>query len=102
MHYVLFYELEDDYMERRPPLRREHLALAWKAEAAGELLLAGALDEPADGAMFVFNGPGPAAAERFAGADPYVAGGLVRSWRARPWNTVVGEAASNPVLPDGA
>ena len=52
--------------------------------------------------MFVFNGPAPAAAERFAGADPYVAGGLVRSWRVRPWNTVVGEAASNPVLPDGA
>ncbi|MDE0082840.1 MAG: YciI-like protein [Gammaproteobacteria bacterium] len=102
MHYVLFYELEDNYMERRPPLRREHLALAWKAEASGELLLAGALGEPADGAMFIFSGPGPAAAERFAEADPYVSGGLVRSWSVRPWNTVVGEAASNPLLPGGA
>ena len=100
MHYVLFYELADDYMERRPPLRTTHLALAWEAEEEGDLLLAGALDDPADGAMFVFNGPGPEAAERFAATDPYVAGGLVRSWQVRPWNTVVGREASNPLRPE--
>ena len=100
MHYVLFYELADDYMERRPPLRAKHLAQAWQAEEAGDLLLAGALDDPADRVIFIFNGPSPRAAERFAETDPYVAGGLVRSWQVRAWNTVVGKEASNPLRPD--
>ncbi len=47
--------------------------------------------------MFVFEGSGPETAERFAQADPYVAGGLVKSWRVRPWNTVVGDQAANPL-----
>jgi hypothetical protein len=28
-----------------------------------------------------------------------VQGGLVTNWVVRPWTTVVGEAASNPILP---
>mgnify|MGYP001547993852 CR=1 FL=1 len=60
-------------------------------------MIAGALDEPADQAMLLFTGDSPAAAERFAQADPYVAQGLVTRWRVRPWNTVVGRDASNPV-----
>ncbi len=100
MHYVLFYELADDYMERRPPLRNQHLAQAWQAEEAGDLLLAGVLDDPADRVIFIFNGR--SAAERFAETDPYVAGGLVRSWQVRPWDTVVGREASTPVRPDAA
>jgi hypothetical protein len=40
MHYVLFYELALDYLERRAALRDEHLALAWQAQGRGELLLA--------------------------------------------------------------
>jgi len=100
MHYLLFYELADDYMERRAPLRNEHLALAWQAQESGELVLAGALAEPADGAVFLFEGEGPAVAERFAKADPYVSHGLVERWRVRPWTTVVGDLASTPVRPE--
>ena len=46
MHYLLIYDLANDYMERRAPLRSEHLTLARAAEARGELILAGALAHP--------------------------------------------------------
>lgn len=100
MHYLLFYELADDYMERRGPLRNEHLSLAWRAQESGDLVLAGALAEPADSAVFLFQGEGPEPAEQFAEADPYVVHGLVASWRIRPWTTVVGDLASSPVHPE--
>ncbi len=100
MHYLLFYELADDYMERRAPLRDSHLSLAWRTKENGDLVLAGALAEPADGAVFLFEGSGPEVAERFVEADPYVAHGLVSSWRIRPWTTVVGDGATTPVMPD--
>src|SRR6266700_7689232 len=84
MHYLLFYDLATDYLERRTNFREEHLALAWQASARGELILGGALAEPVDGAVLLFQGDSPAVAERFAGADPYVRNGLVARWRVRP------------------
>ena len=99
-HYLLQYDLAPDYLERRPQFRNEHLALAWQAHERGELVLAGALAEPIDGAVFLFRGESPAVAEVFARADPYVRNGLVTSWRVRPWTTVVGAGAATPVRPD--
>jgi uncharacterized protein YciI len=99
MHYLLFYELAPDYLERRPAFRNEHLALAWQAHERGALVLAGALAEPADRAVFLFQGDSPAVAEQFATSDPYVRNGLVSTWSVRPWTTVVGEAAATPVRP---
>jgi uncharacterized protein YciI len=99
MHYLLLYEAAPDYLERRPAFRNEHLALAWKAHERGELILAGALADPVDGAVFLFQGTSPAAAEAFAGADPYVKNGLIKSWRVRPWTTVVGDGAASPIRP---
>lgn len=97
MHFLLTYELADDYLERRAEHRSEHLALAWAAAERGDLLLGGAVAEPVDTALLLFQGDSPAAAEAFAQADPYVSAGLVKRWRVRPWQTVVGEGASNPV-----
>lgn len=97
MHYLLIYDLADDYLARRPEFRGAHLALAWAAADRGELLLGGALAEPADRAMLLFQGDTPSAAEAFAKADPYVANGLVRHWSVRPWTTVVGAGAATPV-----
>jgi uncharacterized protein YciI len=99
MHYLLLYELGPDYLERRGAFRNEHLALAWSAKERGELVLAGALTDPADAAVLLFQGDSPAAAEAFAKADPYVREGLVKSYRVRAWTTVVGDAASTPVRP---
>ncbi len=97
MHFLLFYDLEPDYLERRADFRAEHLGLAWEAQKRGELVLAGALADPADGAVLLFTGDTPEVAERFAEADPYVRAGLVSAWRVRAWTTVVGANAASPV-----
>ena len=93
MYWLLLYDLVDDYLERRTPLRPEHLGLATEAVERGELVLAGALADPADQAVLVFRGDSAAAAEDFATRDPYVREGLVKEWRVRPWTVVTGTAA---------
>jgi uncharacterized protein YciI len=100
VHYLLMYELAPDYLERRGEFRTEHLKLAWEAQARGDMVLAGALADPADGAVLLFSSDSPEPAERFAAADPYVRHGLVARWRVRQWNTVVGDAAATPVKPE--
>lgn len=55
-HWLLEYDLADDYLERRGPLRSEHLGLAVAAHERGELLVAGALQDPMDRALLVFRG----------------------------------------------
>jgi uncharacterized protein YciI len=97
MHYLLFYDVVDDYVKRRAPYRAAHIALAHEAEARGELVLAGALADPPDGAVLVFRGTSPAVAESFAKNDPYVKNGLVVSWRVREWATVIGAGAELPL-----
>ena len=94
MYYILFYDVVEDYVERRKPLREEHLALGRAAFDRGELVMAGAFAEPADGAAFVFRVDDPAIVQRFAQADPYVRNGLVKAWRVRPWTGVIGAEAS--------
>ncbi len=94
MHYLLFYDVVDGYTEKRVPFRAAHLAHARQAVARGELVLGGALANPADGALLLFKGASPRVAEAFAEADPYVRNGLVKSWRVREWTTVVGPEAS--------
>ena len=99
-HFLLFYEVSSDYLERRPQFRAEHLKLAWEAQERGEIVVAGALADPPDSAVLMFQGEDRSVAERFAQADPYVANGLVTRWHVREWTTVVGELAANPVWPD--
>ena len=96
-HYLLLYEVVADYPTRRAPFRDAHLEYAWKAVERGELLLAGALADPIDGAVLLFRAPSPEVIERFAAQDPYVLNGIVTGWRVREWTTVVGEEAANPV-----
>lgn len=98
-HFLLIYDLADDYLERRAALRAEHLALAWAASERGELLVGGALADPADQAILLFAADGSEVVEAFAMVDPYVTNGLVKSWRVRPWTTVAGKLAATPVRP---
>lgn len=97
MHYLLFYEVTDDYLARRAQLRSAHLEKAWAASERGELILGGALANPVDGAVLLFTGDSPAVAEAFAKSDPYVTQGLVRRWYVREWTTVAGKTAATPV-----
>jgi uncharacterized protein YciI len=96
MHYLLFYDVVDDFVMKRAHFHAAHLALAQQAYERGELVLAGALADPVDGAVLIFRGPSPQPAEAFAKADPYVTHGLVTRWRVRKWTTVVGEGAAPP------
>ena len=98
-HYLLIYDLADDYLTRRAEFRGVHLNLAWAAHQRGELVMGGALAEPVDRAILMFKGESPKVAEDFARVDPYVTNGLIKSWSVRPWMTVVGDLAANPVRP---
>lgn len=99
MHYLLFYDAADDYLERRAEFRSAHLKKAWAAHQRGELVLGGALANPADGAVLLFKGDSPEVAEAFARVDPYVTNGLVTRWRVREWVTVAGAESATPVYP---
>jgi uncharacterized protein YciI len=98
-HFLLFYEICEDYVGKRARFRDAHLRYAWNAHDRGELLLAGALANPVDGAVLLFQGDSSEVATRFASRDPYVVNGLVTGWRVREWTTVAGRDASSPVPP---
>ena len=89
-YYALIYHLVNDYLSRRGQYREEHLRLAREASHRGELLLAGALADPADRVLLVFRVPDRAVVEEFARSDPYVTNGLVTRWEIRPWTVVIG------------
>jgi hypothetical protein len=96
-HFLLFYDYVADVLERRPQFRGAHLKHAWASVERGELIIAGALADPVDGAVLMFTGEDKSVAEDFARADPYVTGGLVARWHVREWTTVVGDQAATPV-----
>lgn len=96
-HFLLWYDVTTDYLELRATYRSAHLEQARAAEARGELVLGGALNNPVDAAVLLFRGETAEVAEQFARSDPYVRNGLVKEWRVREWTTVVGAGASTPV-----
>jgi uncharacterized protein YciI len=89
MYQLLFYDVVEDYLERRVPLRDAHLGLVHAAEERGELLMAGAFGDPVEGALLLFRAADASTAEAFARADPYVSAGLVLDWRVRAWHEVL-------------
>ena len=97
MHYLLFYEVAEDYITRRVPLRPAHLKYAQPYVDRGELILGGALANPPDAAILLFQTASPHEVETFARADPYVIGGLVKRWWVREWTTVIGPLAATPI-----
>ena len=96
MHYLLFYDVVPDYVQKREQFRAIHLEKGRAAYERGDLVLAGALADPTAGAILVFRSA--EAAETFARTDPYVANGLVTSWRVRKWATLIGDGARIPPL----
>ena len=90
MYYLLLYDVVDNFIDRRAPFRDGHLKLVREAHERGELLMAGALADPVDGAALVFTTEARSVAERFARNDPYVKEGLVKDWRVRKWDAAIG------------
>lgn len=97
MHYLLLYKTTADYLERRTEFRKAHLDHAWKAVERGELVLGGAVGEPIESAVLLFKCDSPQIPTTFAKADPYVLAGLVKKWTVKPWHTVAGAQATNPL-----
>lgn len=91
-YFALVYDVVDDFVNRRTPHRPLHLDAVRAGHARGEIVMAGATGDPPSGALLIFRGDGPDAAETFAQADPYVVQGLVTGWRVLPWTVVVGQA----------
>ena len=98
MHYLLIYDVVDDYVRRRQPFRAAHLAHAQHLGAQAEVAMQ-ALTDPVDQAVLLFQADSPAVPEAFAAADPYVREGLIARVRVRPWLTVAGPLASQPLSP---
>jgi uncharacterized protein YciI len=96
-HWLLFYDVASDYLERRQQFRAAHLAHAWRAVERGDLVLGGALADPADMAVLLFRAESAEVATAFAREDPYVLNGLVDAFRVREWTTVIGPDAVTPL-----
>lgn len=92
-YFALMYDVVDGFAEKRTPFRPAHLKEVREAQARGELIMAGALADPA-GALLIFRAADISVPENFAKADPYVNEGLVKSWKVRPWTVVVGQDPS--------
>lgn len=89
-YYILTYHLTDNYLQDRGQYRTKHLQLATESSEKGELVLGGALDSPADTAYLIFKAESEEIASDFAKNDPYVKNGLIKEWKVRKWNAVVG------------
>jgi len=54
------------------------------------MVMAGAPADPYDQAVFVFKAKDTEVIDRFVAHDPYVREGLVKRFRIRKWNVVIG------------
>jgi uncharacterized protein YciI len=84
---VLHYDYVDGMLERREPVRADHLSHVQAAKHRGELVNAGAFDN-GEGAMLVFGPDMDEPARRFVADDPYAKAGLIVTWRVGTWNVV--------------
>lgn len=89
-YYVVIYHTVDNYKEKRQPYRNAHLSKVQEAFEAGDIVMGGALDDPADQALIVFRASEEA--QKFVENDPYVTNGLISKWQIRPWKVVIGAA----------
>ena len=97
MLYAIISEDVDSSLERRNSARADHLARLQKLSDAGRLVLAGphpAIDAPDpgpngfSGSLVVAEFESLKAARDWADADPYVAAGVYREVRVKPFKQV--------------
>ncbi|CAI5731940.1 unnamed protein product [Peronospora destructor] len=87
--YILRYNYVDDILDRRGPFRTEHLKRAVNAKQDGYIVMGGALVNPLDAGVFIFNVADKEIIANFAKEDPYVLNDLVTSYSIREWTVVV-------------
>lgn len=96
-YFLLIYNFSNDYLEKRPSYRKEHIELVEDLVEKGYLILGGAVENPADRAYLCFQCPDRSSVEDFVERDPYVSSGLVLKHEIRDWKVVVGTACTNPI-----
>ncbi len=92
MYFLLSYDYVVDILTEREPYRAEHLRILQEYQDREELLLAGAVGEPVQGAAFVFKVATAADVQAFVDRDPYMANDLVTKASIAPWHVVTGSA----------
>ncbi len=87
-HHLLLYVYPDDMAERRGPYRDEHLRRIRVEKDAGRIAMAGAIGDPINGGAMAWTGATVDEIEAFVKGDPYLAAGLILSYRIEPWTLV--------------
>jgi uncharacterized protein YciI len=87
-HHLLLYVYPDDMAERRGPYRDEHLRRIQVEKDAGRIVMAGAIGDPINGGAMAWTEATTQEIEAFVDGDPYLAAGLILSYRIEPWNLV--------------
>lgn len=93
--YVLQYDYVVDALEKRKPHREAHLAMIGKQQEKGNVVLAGAVDNPPTGGLLIFRNLSPTDIEQLAQQDPYVINGVVKKYTVKPYMAVVGDDLLN-------
>ena len=91
--FAVLYQYVPDMQSRRDPHRAAHLAWLRRLAADGVVLLAGALQDPIDGAILVFRGESALAVRRLLLEDPYASAELISLVTVRPIGLAVGYGA---------
>jgi uncharacterized protein YciI len=93
--YVLQYDYVADVFEKRKPYRQAHFAMVRKEIEKGNVILAGAVDNPPTGGLFIFRNLSPNDIENLAQRDPYVVNGVVKKYTIKPYMAVLGDNLLN-------
>lgn len=88
--FALSYQFGPDYLERRAPFKDAHMLHLNAAVDRGAVLLAGALMQEAPQSFVIMKADHQGEVEQYAKSDPYVTGGVVKSWSVGEWFAVVG------------
>lgn len=90
MHFILTYHTVNRFNDRKMRFRSAHLDLVRSYYGDGRLVMGGALLEPNDAALLIFQCDQVDEVEGFVEKDPYVQKGLVKSYDIRPWSVAIG------------
>ncbi|CAK0738959.1 hypothetical protein CVIRNUC_001117 [Coccomyxa viridis] len=88
-YHVLQYKYVPDILEKRGPFREQHLAAASQKKDEGKVVLAGALADPVDSALFIWKNSSQEEIEQFVKDDVYVHNKLVSDWSIRPYMVMI-------------
>lgn len=87
-HFLLTYSYIPDILEKRTPYREKHLKNVSEMNQNGKILVAGALQNPVDSAIFVFDVENENEIKSFVQNDPYMTNGLIANHAIRELGVV--------------